>query len=191
MERILVQNSVNVCVYVCTCKWEQHRSVNVCIYKKCECMHMHMCVCSPPPLPLPLPLPAKSHSLSSSAFALSAFVSLLPQLLPQLLHHSALPPLPGAFLVFLQSMLGSDPSDTPAWQCRITLGQLLSPRIMATPALVTSTCARAPGKRELATKERPQAVSPNGGSIRALMQKPRQIDGGKSETKADAKSCRS
>jgi hypothetical protein len=28
----------------------------------------------------------------------------LPQLLPQLLHHSALPPLPGAFLVFLQSM---------------------------------------------------------------------------------------
>ena len=33
----------------------------------------------------------KSHSLSSSAFALSTFVSLLPQLLPQLLHHSALP----------------------------------------------------------------------------------------------------
>ncbi len=29
--------------------------------------------------------------------------------------------------------------------------------------------------------------SPNGGSIRALMQKPTQIDGGKSETKADAK----
>ena len=72
VERILVQNSVNACVYVCVCKWEQHRSANVCIHKKCECMHMHMCVCSPPPLPLPLPLPAKSHSLSSSAFALSA-----------------------------------------------------------------------------------------------------------------------
>ncbi len=192
VERILVQNSVNVCVYVCICKWEQHRSVNVCIYKKCECMHMHMCVCSPPPLPLPLPLPAKSHSLSSSAFALSAFVSLLPQLLPQLLHHSALPPLPGAFLVFLQSMLGSDPSDTPAWQCRITLGQLLSPRIMATPALVTSTCARQGSRQKgIGSQERPQVVSPNGGSIRALMQKPRQIEGGKSETKADAKSCRS
>jgi hypothetical protein len=103
-----------------------------------------------------------------------------------------LPPLPGAFLVFLQSMLGSDPCDTPAWQCRITLGQLLSPRIMATPSLVTSTCPRQGSRQQaIGSQERPQAVSPNGGSIRALMQKQRQIDGGKTETKADAKSCRS
>ena len=130
----------------------------------------------------------KSHSLSSSAFALSTFVSLLPQLLPQLLHHSALPPLPVTSLAFLQSMQTGSQLNS-----RITLGQLLSPRIMATPALVTSTCARQGSRQKgIGSQERPQVVSPNGGSIRALIQKPRQIDGGKSETKkADAKSCRS